>query len=149
MSNPLTELARALAHMDGATHNEVCRELQRGIRIRPVGCRQAMIAASTLLAGLLIGSPAMAWDWNGLGVHITVVEPTYIPDRITFQADATLGPCPAGSWLTWKGQGADAVAKQSNVEAVYALLLAAKLSGITVNLFGDNAGCVATFIHLQ
>jgi hypothetical protein len=50
MSNPLTELARALAHMDGARYNGVCRELQRGIRIRPVGCWQAMIAASTLFA---------------------------------------------------------------------------------------------------
>jgi hypothetical protein len=152
MSNPLTELARALTHMSS---NGVCGELQRGIRMRPVGRWQAMIAASTLLAGLVVGSPVMAWEWNGSGVHITVVEPTYIPDRITFQADTAFSDpsrgvaCPAGTWLTWKGQGADAGAKQSNVEAVYSLLLAAKLSGITVNLYGDYAGCMATFIHLQ
>jgi len=72
-----------------------------------------------------------------------------VPDHVTFHADAATGNCTAGTWLTWSGQGADDEAKRDNVKAVFTMLLAAKLSQTTVNLFGNNANCAVTFIHLQ
>jgi hypothetical protein len=103
----------------------------------------------------LSSAPAMAYDWALSEVHVTVVEASYIPNAVTFQIDVAAGTsCPAGSWLIWQGQGSDAQSKQANVEGVYSLLLAAKLTHSTVNVFGNNgsaggfcAGVV--FIHMQ
>ncbi len=88
------------------------------------------------------------FDWGG-GGHITLVEGTYMPNQITFQTDANLGSCTAGSWLTWEPKGTDTETKLANVDAVYTLLLAAKLSGEAVNLFGNNSGCQVLFVHLR
>ena len=106
--------------------------------------------ALAVLATLLSNTSAMASDWQVIGVHVTVVEATYVPTIVDFQVDTAAGSsCPAGAWLTWKGQGPDLQAQRDNVKAVYALRLAAKLSQTPVNIFGNNAGCVVTFIHLQ
>jgi hypothetical protein len=127
-----------------------------------------MMSAKRLITSLVLGaqlslgaiSPAIAYDWDVIGVHITVVEGTYMPGAISFQTDVAVGTtCPAGSWLIWNGLGPDAQTQQANAKSVYALLLAAKLSGKTVNLFGNNKApvgpptnantCLVTFVHLQ
>jgi hypothetical protein len=118
--------------------------------------KKLLLAASATT--FLLGMPAKAanpYDWDLIGVHVTVVEATYIPDHVTFQIDTNVPStpaCPAGSWLVWQGQGPDALSKQANVEAVYSLLLAAKLTHNTVNVFGNNGGtfcATVVFIHIQ
>jgi hypothetical protein len=49
-----------------------------------------------------------SFDWAFGQVHVTIVEVTFIPDRILFQIDTAVGPCPANTWLTWRGHGPDA-----------------------------------------
>jgi len=117
--------------------------------------KKLLLAAS--VTTFLLSTPAKAYDWDLVGVHVTVVEATYIPDHVTFQIDASTPSnpaCPAGSWLVWPGQGPDALSKQANVEAVYSLLLAAKLTHNTVNVFVNNGNvegfCSAVvYIHIQ
>ena len=95
--------------------------------------RKLLPAAS---AAIMLSQPAMALDWSLSGVHVTVVEATYMPNAVTFQIDGNAGSsCPAGSWLIWPGQGSDASSKQANVEAVYSLLLSAKLTHNSINIF--------------
>jgi hypothetical protein len=99
----------------------------------------------------------MAFDWQVYGVHVVVVEGTYIPNQVTFQIDANIPsspPCAAKSWLVTPGQGSDAPSKQANVEAIYTLLLAAKLNAATIDLFGSNGNvgafcATAIYIHLD
>ncbi|SRR5216684_5718950 len=85
---------------------------------------------------LLLSTPAMASDWQAIGVHVTLLEATYMPQQVTFRVDANAGNCTAGAyWLIWNGHYADPPA---NAKAVYALLLAAQLSGKTINIWGNN-----------
>ena len=77
-----------------------------------------------------------------------------MPGVIPFRADAGSATCPSGATLIWEGQGADMPTQQANVKAVYAMLLLAKVSDTTVNLYGNNADnngqCIMIeFIHLQ
>ena len=109
--------------------------------------KKLLIATSAAL--LLSSTPSMAFDFEQLGVRVTVVEATYIPDQVTFQINKAVGNCAAGTWLTWRGRGLDTLSQQINVEAVFSLLLAAKITGNTVNVYGDNAGCMIRFIHMQ
>ena len=121
---------------------------------RRTGNAKKLILAATVTLLLSSVSAIAAYDWN-LSAHVVAVEATYIPDHVTFQIDGPAGTsCPAGSWLVWPGQGTDAVSKQANVQAVYSLLLAAKLSYDTIDLFGNNGNvqgfcAAATFIHLH
>jgi hypothetical protein len=99
-------------------------------------------------------APAARYDWSLSGVHVVAVEASYMPDHVTFLIDGNAGLCPAGSWLIWPGQGPDAASKQANVRAVYSLLMAAKLSSDTIDLFGNNGKvddfcAAAVFIHLH
>src|SRR5262249_10910318 len=109
--------------------------------------------AGVVFTLFLIGPTAAQdarYDWNVNGVHIVAVEATYMPGAITFQADvAVSATCPVGTWLTWPAQGADTQSQQANTPGVFSLLLAAKISQITVNLYGRNNGCTVNFIHMQ
>src|SRR6516164_335288 len=107
-----------------------------------------------LLAIVLVSMPANAGtvDWSVNGAHVTVVEGSYMPGFITFQIDAAVGPCPAGSWLIWNGQGSTSQSQQDNNKAVYALLITALATGKAINLYGNNpsasgGACLATYVH--
>jgi len=97
----------------------------------------------------IVGLLSSLFDWNVQGVHVIVVEPTYIPRSVSFQIDTAAGACPAGTWLSWPAQGSDPQSQEANVAAVYATLLAAKVTGKTINLYGMNAGCIGKFLHMQ
>jgi hypothetical protein len=105
-----------------------------------------------LFVTALLSTPGITdprFDWSTEGAHVIVVEGTYIPDHNFFKIDADAGSqCPAGTWLKWPGQGPDTLAQQKNVEAVYSMLLAAKLSNSRVNVFGRDQDCTVNFIHL-
>lgn len=107
------------------------------------------ICLVVLVAALLPITPAKAYDWAIGGVRITTLEATYLPHANHFRADRALGTCASGTWLAMEGRGGDAQAQETNAKATYALLLSAKLSGTTVSLFGNNAGCKIEFVHLE
>ena len=88
-----------------------------------------------------------AYDWQISNVHITAIEATYMPTAVLFTVDTNAGACGAGTWLKWNGIDADQATAQANNKAIYALLLASKLSGSTMRLFGSNAGCLVKFIY--
>jgi hypothetical protein len=93
-----------------------------------------------------------AADWTVSSAHVTLVEASYMPSAVYFYVDAQAGPCAAGSYLQYVGQGPDQATKQANAKAVFALLLAAKLSGQTVQIDGSNTipsgfpACVVQFV---
>jgi hypothetical protein len=91
--------------------------------------------------------PEAAYDWEISGVHITAIEATYMPSTLVFTVDANAGSCGVGARLTWSSSAPDQATMQANHKAIYALLLASKLSGSTVRMFGSNSGCLLKFIH--
>ena len=121
--------------------------------------KKLLIATSVM--ALLSGKFAIAddrFDWDKAEVHVIAVEATYMPDRVTFKIDADIAsnpPCPKFTWLVWPGRDPlSTQSPQANVEAVYSLLLAAKLTQTTINVFGRNGNvdgfCASVrFIHLQ
>lgn len=90
---------------------------------------------------------AQAYDWM-VETTVSGLEPTYVPTRISFTVNAAGGSCTQGTWLTWNAQGTDEPAQIANIQAVYATLLSAKLSGKTIRIFGNNSGCTIQFIHI-
>jgi len=75
---------------------------------------------------------------------VTLVEPTYLPNAVTFVMDAGNATCPAGSWLKWQKPDPE------NNKAVFAALMAAMTAGKQVRLYindGDTS-CVGQFVHI-
>lgn len=93
------------------------------------------------------GLGALAW-WSAhaaevVTARVTLVEPTYMPNAVSFQIDKPLPSCPLGSWLTWN-KGPD------NNRAVYAALLTAMSSGKRVTLYVNNGDttCTGQYLHV-
>ena len=105
------------------------------------------LAFFATVALTLPASTQPAYDWQISNVHVTAIEATYMPTAVLFTVDANAGSCAAGTWLKWNGIDADQATAQANNKAIYALLLASKLSGATVRLFGSNSGCLVKFIY--
>jgi hypothetical protein len=89
------------------------------------------------------------YDWVVTGVHVTWVEATYMPSIVAFGIDAPAGSCGTGAMLKWNGTGPDPASRQANANAVYSMVIAAKLSGETLSVYGLNADCNVRFIHLR
>ena len=107
-----------------------------------------------LLAGLaataaFVGTPAWAYDWAIQSAHVVHIEGTCVPTVIPFNVDKAGGSCGAGATLRFTGQGADTPTAQANTKAIYALLLAARLTGTPVDLYGNNSDCSVSFVHLD
>ncbi|SFI81244.1 hypothetical protein SAMN02799626_00569 [Caulobacter sp. UNC279MFTsu5.1] len=77
------------------------------------------------------------------GTKVTFLEATYMPNSITLKIDAPFGACAAGTLLRYFPQGADAGAQALNIQAVFSLLLTAKVSNQRVILTGYSADCTA------
>jgi hypothetical protein len=78
--------------------------------------------------------------------HVTQIEATYMPSKVTFQLDAGSSSCPAGnSWLQWANTNGD------SVKSVYALILSAVVSGNAIDIFLNDGDitCTVQFIHLR
>jgi hypothetical protein len=108
---------------------------------------KTLFAFLAMCALAVPASTQAADDWQISSVHVTAIEATYMPTAVLFTVDANAGSCGAGNWLKWSGIDADQETAQANNKAVYALLLASKLSGSTVRLFGSNSGCLVKFIY--
>jgi hypothetical protein len=89
---------------------------------------------------LLITSQAQALH---LVAKVKLVEATYVPAAVAFMLSEGSASCPAGKMLFWE-RGAE------NNKAVYAMLMAAKISGGKVQIvFNDgDSNCVPQYLHL-
>jgi hypothetical protein len=74
---------------------------------------------------------------------VTQIEPTYLPNTISFNMDAGTVSCPKGKWLKWSKS-------EENNMAVYSTLMTDLVSGKKVRLYindGDT-NCKGQFLHL-
>jgi hypothetical protein len=91
----------------------------------------AMLKAIAFAAVALAVAPA-SWALETAQAHVTIVETTYIPTKITFQVDTGTPSCPAGTWLTWINSNVD------NVKSAFALLIAASNAASRIQYFINN-----------
>jgi hypothetical protein len=98
-------------------------------------CLKAFVTTSFLLCA------QRAWALDGIDARVTVLEATYMPNRITFTINVAIPGCAVGTWLSW--QNAD----PSNNRIVYATLLTALTAKKLVRLYMKN-GCELGYIHL-
>jgi hypothetical protein len=103
---------------------------------------------AALVVVLSSSTPAMAFDLTIRAAHVTEIDASLMPNDVLFRVDKgpiTSSSCPAGSDLHWLTPSttalSDVLTKQKNVEAVYSMLLAANLSGRTVDLQGFASRC--------
>jgi hypothetical protein len=113
------------------------------IRLRE-RCGPLLMAAVVTMFG---AQSALAGDWSTEARPIAI-EPTYVPDRIMFAIDTSIGACPAGTFFTWIAKGGTEAAKIANIQAVLAVLMNAKATSRQIRLYGNNAGCTIDYIHL-
>ncbi len=116
-----------------------------GLRMKLTGkaALTAMVAAAMLTA-----DPSQAYDW-GVGVKIASVEATYMPGIVAFTIDRAVGSCAVGQQLLYVPSGATAELKAHNANAVFSLLISARLTNQTVVITGNNANCTVLFVNMQ
>jgi len=92
---------------------------------------------------LTIFAPS-SWCLEVIKGNVILVEPTYLPQTVTFILDAGNETCPAKRWLRW---GKDNV---ENNLAVYSTLMAAMLSGkpVRVHVNDGDTDCMVQYLHL-
>ncbi|WP_266169238.1 hypothetical protein [Dyella subtropica] len=107
---------------------------------------------ATLIVALFPMSQVAAYDWVATG-HVVDLEATYLPGLVVFTLDVQAGA--NSCHIFWNGSSAQpASAQADNVKAVYATLLAAKVSGQKITVYGsnpsttDNTSCEGNFIHV-
>lgn len=108
---------------------------------------KAVLAALVGASGFA-ATPSQAFDW-GLSVKIASVEATYMPNLVAFTADRAVGACAPGQQLLYTPTGATAELKAHNANAVFSLLLSAKLASQTVVITGNNASCTVLYVNMQ
>src|SRR5689334_21111483 len=86
-------------------------------------------------------------DWSINTVHVTQIEPSYLPAQVLFtidQSPVTSSPtnaCPAGSWLTFQPYYfSDTASNQVNVMGIYTTLMAALKSGKPIDVYSLGLG---------
>ena len=94
-----------------------------------------------LILTILITFPASALE-SFVG-KVTLVEPTYLPNSISFYMDTGTSTCPGGSWLRW-------TKTEENNKIVYSTLMTALITGNKVRLhFNDgDTTCQVQYLHL-
>ena len=102
------------------------------------------------MASCILGLPAEAYDMSIANAHVTEIEVSYVPGQVRFSLDVAISTaCPATTYLSYNGNGADAAAKAANVNAVYSALLTAESTGHSITVFGTASGCIAEFVYIH
>lgn len=111
----------------------------------------ARLVRFSLLTAILGLTPsgAFAYDW-AVDAHVVVIEGSYVGwTTVYFTIDQTpSASCPAGNWLHWNTLGSTEAVRIANEQAVFSLIMAAKLSGKRVKVHGNNTDCGIDFIHM-
>ena len=89
----------------------------------------------------------MAYDWS-VESTVRLIQPTYMPNIVSFQINDPGGSCSAGAWLSLSARGDTEGERIANANATYSALIAALMSGNKVKIYGANTGCVAEFVHV-
>lgn len=108
--------------------------------------KRPLKSVAVAVAGIVLScfAPLTAQAANvGVTAKVTFLEATYMPGQISLKIDAPLGACAAGTFLIYYPQGADAAAQALNIQAVFSMLLTAKVSNLNVVLTSDSASCAA------
>jgi hypothetical protein len=96
-----------------------------------------------ILVSLLVSLSNVSYAVESFTGNVTLLEPTYLPNKITFQMNNGDVNCTAGTWLTWNKSS-------QNKKAVYATLLTALVSGKEVVFhYKLGSGCVGTHLHIK
>jgi hypothetical protein len=105
--------------------------------------RGAVLAALGAFV-ICVASVAQAHALQYITGHITVLEPTYLPDKIALQMDVGNTACPPGKWLSW------VQTRTRDTQSVYATMLSALLAGKKVDfVINDNdVTCEGQFFHI-
>lgn len=104
--------------------------------------------AAIIGAAMCAATPSQAFDW-GVAVKIASVEATYMPNLVAFTVDRPVGSCAAGQQLLYTPTGATDDLKAYNANAVFSLLLSARLAGQSVIVTGNNANCTVLYVNMQ
>lgn len=108
-----------------------------------------IVGAATILVTPNFATAQSAPDIAAM-TKVTFLEATYMPASIALKIDAPLGACATGTLLRYYPQGADATVQALNIQAVFSLLLTAKVSNQNVILTGYSADCtVVRFVTLN
>ena len=104
-----------------------------------------LVLLVSVAAAIAATGPAQALQY--ITGHVTQLEPSYMPNKITLQMDAGNAACPAGKWLVWT----TGVNASPNTQDVYGTMLAALLSSKPVDfVINDNdASCNGQFFHIK
>jgi hypothetical protein len=108
-----------------------------------------------LTLALLSSTPATAQEWHILGAKVTQIEPTSLPSDLFFRVDQDAVPgdhrCEMGVTLNYVNDefARGTPTQLRNTELVYPALLAALLSGHTVDLVGTFRSCTVIGVRLN
>lgn len=106
-----------------------------------------MLAAAVIACAAPDFATAQSYPDIEAGTKVTFLEATYMPTLIRLRIDAPFGACPAGTFLQYYPQGADGIA---NMQAIFSLLLTAKVSNQRVTLTGYSSDCTTVrFVKLS
>jgi len=96
-----------------------------------------------LVAMLLATGHAICAEHVHVTAKVSLVESTYMPATVAFMLSGGTELCPAGRWLNWQRDA-------ENNKAVYAMLMAALVSGKQVTVVFDegDSSCAPKFVHL-
>ena len=103
------------------------------------------LSAGLALAAISMSANALTY-FEG---KVTLLQPTYMPNAVSFKMDAGNATCPAGQWLLF-ATADSTVDRVTNNKVVYATLLAALSAGKTIRFYmndGDT-GCTGTYMHI-
>jgi len=89
----------------------------------------------------------MAYEWQVVS-KVTLVQPGYMPNEVSFQLSGSAGSCPAGTWMRWVPTGTTEAQKIANANAVYSTLMTALVTGKDVRIYGVNDRCTVEFLHM-
>jgi hypothetical protein len=107
----------------------------------------AVLAAAACVAPTYAG--AQAPDIS-VSAKVVFLEATYMPGQVALTINAPLGACAAGTLLRYYPQGPDAAAQALNIQAVFSMLLTAKISNQNVILTGYSSDCaVVRFVSMN
>lgn len=101
-------------------------------------------------SSLFAASPAHAIDWS-VNANVVTLEATYMPGYIVVAISGNAGAnpaCAAGRLLTYTPSGADATARAQNANAVFSLLLSAKLANKAVTFTGVDVNCTIQYVTM-
>jgi hypothetical protein len=117
------------------------------MKIFPMRLRRSLIVLAMSGLASMISSSASATDWV-FDARVTDIEASFVPNEVAFYTDGGAGSCLSGSMMHWPAQGADQTAKTANIQGVLSIMTTALVAGKKVRLYGNNSGCVVSFIHL-